>query len=290
MIVARRIGEIRSAVAEARRAGAPAVGLVPTMGALHDGHYSLIRAARSECDFVVVSIFVNPTQFAPGEDYLRYPRALPADLAGCEARGVGAVFAPETREMYPGVPTTTVRVGALSEVLCGAHRPGHFDGVCTVVCKLLNIVAPDAAYFGAKDHQQAVVVRKMVADLNLPVRIVVCPTVREADGLAISSRNARLSPEERRQAGALHASLRQAERMIRCGQRDPATVKAAMRERLRRQAPDGEVEYVEIVDPDGLRGVEEIASSVVVAVAVRFASARLIDNIRVDLPVPPPIE
>jgi pantoate--beta-alanine ligase len=279
MIVARTIGEIRSAVAEARRAGAAAVGLVPTMGALHEGHYSLIEAARGECDFVVVSIFVNPTQFGLGEDYLQYPRALPGDLAGCESRGVGAVFAPEAKEMYPGVPTTTVHVGALSEVLCGAHRPGHFDGVCTVVAKLFGAAAPDAAWFGRKDYQQLVVIRRMVADLNLPVRIEEVPIVREPDGLAMSSRNGRLTPQERSQAPALSRALREAQGRVAQGAQEARKVAGEIRAGIEKWAPLGDIDYVEIVDPATLGGVVTVTRPAVAAVAVRFPSARLIDNV-----------
>jgi len=221
---------------------------VPTMGSLHEGHYALIDAARRECDFVVVSIFVNPTQFGPGEDYERYPRPLEADLAGCESHGVDAVFAPSADAMYAPGFATTVHVEGLTTGLCGRSRPGHFDGVTTVVAKLLNIVLPDVAYFGAKDYQQAAVVRRMAADLNMPLRVEVCPTVREADGLAMSSRNAYLTAEEAR------------------------------------RAPLGRIDYVEIVDPDSLQNVQTIDGPVVAALAVRFPSARLIDNMRIDPP------
>ena len=278
MKVAGTIDEIRSAVAEARRAGSRTVGLVPTMGALHEGHYSLIDAAKEGCDFVVVSIFVNPTQFGPGEDLEAYPRPLEADLAGCRARGVDAAFVPQVEEMCPPGAVTTVHVAKLTDRLCGASRPGHFDGVCTVVAKLFNIVAPDVAYFGAKDYQQAVVVRRMVRDLGMPVRIDVCPTVREADGLAVSSRNVRLSAEERAEAVALAESLRLAQKMVEAGTRGAAEVLEAMRRHLDERAPCGRVDYVQVVDSESLQDVEEIAASVVAAVAVRFASVRLIDN------------
>ena len=287
MKVAGTIDEIRSAVAEARRAGAETVGFVPTMGALHDGHYSLIGAAGGECDFVVVSIFVNPTQFGPGEDLRTYPRPLEADLAGCRARGVDAVFVPQVEEMYPAGAVTTVRVAGLTAGLCGASRPGHFDGVCTVVAKLFNIVTPDVAYFGAKDYQQAVVVRRMVRDLDMPVRVQACPTVREADGLAMSSRNANLSPEERRQALALVESLRLARRLVEGGTRSAADVLQAMRRHLAERAPSGQVDYVEIVDPDSLEGVDEISCPVVAAAALRFPSAGLIDNMLLTPPEGP---
>lgn len=284
MKLAKTIAEIRAAVADARRAGARRVGLVPTMGALHEGHYSLVDAARGGCDFVVVSIFVNPTQFGPGEDYKRYPRPLEADLPGCASRGADAVFAPAVDEMYPQRPRTSVHVAGLTEVLCGPFRPGHFDGVCTVVAKLLSIVGPDAAYFGEKDYQQAIVVRQMVADLDLPVEIRLCPTVREADGLARSTRNAYLSAEERGQAAALYASMQLARRLVRQGERKSSEIAAAVRAYLADRAPLGEIQYVEIVDPQSLSSVETAERPARLAVAVRFPSARLIDNMPVDPP------
>ena len=289
MKVARTIAAVREAVSTARRGGAT-IGLVPTMGALHEGHYSLIEAAADACGLAVVSIFVNPTQFGPGEDYGRYPRTPEADLAGCEARGVGAVFMPPVEEMYRREPVTTVHVAGLTERLCGRSRPGHFDGVCTVVAKLLAIVGPDAAYFGAKDYQQASAVRRMVADLSLPVRIEVLPTVRAADGLALSSRNELLSDDERAQAPAIYAALCEGRRRVAAGCRRAGQVAQAVRDRLRSDAPDGRIDYVEIVDPDDLQDVEEIAGPVVIAAAVRFPSARLIDNIRVDGPADGPVE
>ncbi len=286
MKLARTVEAVRQAVRDARDGGARHVGLVPTMGALHRGHYSLIDAAGRGCDFVVVSIFVNPTQFGPGEDYQEYPRSWQADCAGCESRGVDVLFAPSVEEMYPEGFATTVHVAGLTEGLCGRSRPGHFDGVCTIVSKLFNAVGPDVAFFGAKDYQQAVVVRRMVADLNMPVRIELCPTVREADGLALSSRNQRLSPAERAQAPALFESLRLARELVAGGQRAAAEVVAEIRACLERRAPLGRIDYVEIVHPDTLRAVEEIDGPVLVAVAVRFASARLIDNMLVDPSAP----
>jgi len=284
VIVAESIKEIRAFVAGAREAGREPVGVVPTMGALHEGHYSLIDAARRQCQAVVVSLFVNPTQFGPSEDFRSYPRPIEADLAGCEAHGVDAVFHPPVEVMYPGGAATTVHVSRPAERLCGASRPGHFDGVCTVVAKLFHIVGAEAAYFGQKDYQQTVVVRRMVADLDMPVRIVVCPTVREPDGLAMSSRNAYLSGPERSQAVALVESLRLAGRLVEQGCRQASDVVAAMREHLRRRVPAGRIDYVEIVDPETLEGVETIDAPAVAAVAVRFGSARLIDNMRVDAP------
>jgi len=282
VIVASTIEDVRRAVAAAKAAGR-SVALAPTMGALHEGHLSLVDAARQACDFVVVSIFVNPTQFAPGEDLDAYPRTLDADLAACEQRGADLVFTPAVETMYPASEgLTTVTVAKLPDTLCGRSRPTHFAGVCTVVAKLLNIVQPDQAMFGAKDYQQATILRRMVSDLDLPVEIVVCPIVREADGVAMSSRNANLSEAERAQAPALHESLRLAERMIRESAPPAGDVIAAMRQHLAENAPDGEMDYTQIVDPDDLSDVETTDRPIVVALAVQFARARLIDNVRVD--------
>lgn len=283
MNVAETVKEIRRLVADARGGGAGRVGLVPTMGALHEGHYSLIDAARRECDFVVVSIFVNPTQFGPNEDFRHYPRTIEDDLAGCESHGVDAVFAPTPDEMYPDGFATIVGVSGLIERMEGAFRPGHFDGVCTVVAKLFNIVAADVAYFGAKDFQQAVIIRRMVADLNMPLWVAICPTVREPDGLAMSSRNDYLGDEERAQATALSESLRLAERLIHQGSRQSAEAIEAVRRYLAEKAPLGKIDYIEVVRPDSLEVVEVIEGPVVIVMAVRFPSTRLIDNLRVDL-------
>jgi len=278
--VARSIEEVRSLVGQARQAG-KLIGLVPTMGALHGGHFSLIDAARAQCGWVVVSLFVNPTQFGPGEDLAKYPRRLEEDLAACRDRGVDAVFCPEVRTMYPDEPLTEVRVKRLSETLCGRSRPGHFTGVATVVAKLFNIVQPDKAYFGAKDFQQAVIIRRMVRDLNFPVDIVVCPTVREASGLALSSRNDYLSAPQRRQAAALSEALRVGEELIRREHPPASRVVAAVRAYLAEHAPDGVIDYVQVVDPEDLRDVENTEQAVLIALAVRFGEARLIDNLLV---------
>ena len=281
MHVARTIDEIRRRVAEAR-AGGCRIGLVPTMGALHEAHFSLVRAALAGSDFVVVSIFVNPTQFGPGEDYQQYPRATEADLAACERAGTHAAFLPPVEAMYPTDAQTQVSVGSLAQTLCGRDRPTHFAGVCTVVAKLFNIVLPDRAWFGEKDFQQAVILRQMAADLDFPVEILTCPIVREADGLAMSSRNAYLSTAERKQAVALSESLALAEGMIR-DLRPPAdAVVAAVRGHLAAEAPDGEIDYVQIVDPQSLCDVQSTDGRVLVALAVRFGSTRLIDNVLVD--------
>lgn len=286
MKLAHTIVETRRVLADARAAGRP-LALVPTMGALHAGHESLIRAARSGQGepFVVVSLFVNPTQFGPGEDFHAYPRTLDADQQRCGDLGVDLLFAPPATEMYPaGVePHTWVRPPAsLTETLCGRNRPGHFDGVCTVVTKLFHIVQPDLAYFGQKDFQQATILRRMVRDLDFPVDLRICPTVREEDGLARSSRNAYLSPDHRRQAPSLYAALQLAESIIRRDTPPADTVRQAVREHLARHAPAGEIEYVQFVDPQTLADVATTDPPLVVALAVRFGSARLIDN----LPIP----
>ncbi|HUS90678.1 MAG TPA: pantoate--beta-alanine ligase [Phycisphaerae bacterium] len=283
MKIAKTAAQVREELNPVRRTGRT-LGLVPTMGALHEGHLSLIDAARADCDFVAVSIFVNPLQFGPNEDLAAYPRAPERDLAACEARGVGLVFLPPVEAMYAGECLTQVSVARLSETLCGASRPGHFAGVCTVVTKLLHIVQPDRAYFGAKDYQQAAIIRKMVFDLDFPLTVVVCPTVREADGLAMSSRNAYLTPEQRRQAPALYGALKMAEGLIR-RERPPAdAVQAAVRRYLARHAADGMIDYVQIVDPAELSDVQTTDSAVLIALAVKFGGARLIDNLLVDAP------
>lgn len=282
MIVCRTISETRQAVRDARKAG-KVVGLVPTMGALHAGHTSLIDSADDECDFVVVSIFVNPTQFGPNEDLAKYPRTPEADLALCEQHGADAVFMPDAEEMYGpdgkgGL--TTVAVARLSETLCGRSRPGHFAGVCTVVAKLFNIVQPDRAYFGAKDYQQVTILRRLAADLNMPVEIVTCPIVREADGLAMSSRNVYLSTKERQQATALYAALQQARELVQRNHPPAEMVIQAIQDHLTAHAPLGKIDYVQLVDPDTLEDVASTAWPVHAALAVRFGRARLIDNLR----------
>jgi pantoate--beta-alanine ligase len=253
------------------------------MGALHDGHVSLIQAAGRRCDYVVVSIFVNPTQFGPGEDLTKYPRPFEKDLAICEKHGVDAVFAPEAGEMYPRENLTWVEVEKLTDRLCGEFRPGHFRGVATVCAKLFNIVCPDVAFFGQKDAQQALVIRQMVADLNMPLEIVVCPTVREPDGLAMSSRNQYLSPKERKDATHVYQSLERCRASIEAGERSADVLRGQMSEVLR-QMPVTTIEYVSISDAETLEELSQVRGRVLVAVAVRMKSARLIDNILVDTP------
>ncbi len=282
MRVVTTVSEVRVAL-DAARARGETVALVPTMGALHEGHLSLIRAARAENDVVVVSIFVNPTQFGPKEDLQRYPRDLDRDRRLCGDAGADLVFSPAAEEMYPRGFSTWVEVEGLTDGLCGRSRPGHFRGVCTVVTKLLNICGPDRAYFGEKDAQQLAVITRMVRDLDLRVAVVPCPTVREADGLAMSSRNARLTGEERAQASTLYRSLGAAKDLVDAGERNPAALEDAIRAVLV-EADLGEVEYAEIVRVDDLTPVTAIEGTCLIAVAVKFGGSgtRLIDNIRVS--------
>ncbi len=268
------VAEVRRFVAEARRAG-KSVGLVPTMGALHQGHVSLVKAARHQCDVTVVTIFVNPAQFGPGEDFERYPRDLAADvrLLGDLA---DIVFAPTTTAMYTADHATYVEPVGPALALEGTHRPGHFRGVATIVLKLFNIVQPDCAFFGRKDYQQALVVRKMVADLDLPIQIEVCPTVREPDGLALSSRNAYLSPDERRRALSLSAALRLAQQMIEQGGTDAAAIQARMRQLL--EQADVQIDYAVLADPQTLQTVDVVRKPIVALIAGRVGRTRLIDN------------
>ena len=277
LALVRSIAEVRSALAGVRRRGA-SVALVPTMGALHAGHGRLIEIARGEADCLVVSLFVNPIQFNQQGDYERYPRPLDADLAFCEARRVDVVFAPSVQEMYPCPQRAFVDVAGVSEHLCGRFRPGHFRGVATVVLKLFEIVQPDRAYFGEKDAQQLAVIRRMVADLNLPVTIVPVPIVREADGLALSSRNQLLSPEQRRTAPALFQALQAAARLVENGVTEPAEVRRHALALLETQ-PEIRVEYFDLVDPDEMQPVPRITGPALLAAAVWLGDVRLIDNI-----------
>ena len=266
----------RASLAAARAALPSPVGLVPTMGALHAGHVALIDRARSECASVVVSIFVNPTQFGPGEDFERYPRAFEADLAVCESRGVDVAFAPTIEAIYPPGHSTVVDPGPLARVLEGAVRPGHFRGVATVVTILLGLVRPDRAYFGQKDGQQTVVIRHVVRDLGLPVALSIVPTVREPDGLALSSRNAYLTPPERAAAPVLSRALRAAADEHARGERDADRLRRRMREILA-EAPMGVPDYVSVADAETLGELDVIEGPALLSLAARFPSARLID-------------
>jgi len=277
MEVVKTIESVRSLVKAARRRDKK-IGFVPTMGALHIGHISLIKAAVQKCEFVVVSIFVNPTQFGPGEDFEKYPRPLEADLEICRKTGVDVVFAPEQEEMYGSENLTWVSVEKLTEPLCGQFRPGHFRGVATICAKLFNVVGPDIAFFGQKDAQQAIVIKRMAADLNIPLEIVVCPTVRQADGLAVSSRNKYLTEQEKKDATYIYKSLQKCREMIEAGVLESEPIIARMRKILSR-APSIKIEYISIVDAETLQTIKEIERQALAAVAVRIGSARLIDNI-----------
>ncbi|HKS72187.1 MAG TPA: pantoate--beta-alanine ligase [Terriglobales bacterium] len=271
------IDEMRSASRAARRTG-QRIGLVPTMGALHEGHISLVRAARARSDVVAASIFVNPTQFGPNEDLAKYPRSFEKDCQMLEREGVDFVFAPSVDEMYAGAATTWVTVEGLSDKLDGKSRPGHFRGVTTVVSKLFHIVEPDRAFFGQKDAAQVAVIRRMVRDLNMPVEIVVCPIVREADGLAMSSRNAYLSSEDRKRALVLHLALERVRKLAEAGERNAATLAAAGKEQFSKES-GVRLDYFEIVNPETLDPVLDTSDGALVAVAAYVGTTRLIDNL-----------
>ncbi len=271
------IPELRERLSRVRRRGV-SIGLVPTMGALHAGHIRLIDSAVEDSDFVVVSLFVNPIQFNQEADYKRYPQEVSPDLEVCRERGVDVLFAPPLEEMYPRPQRAFVEVEGLTQHLCGKHRPGHFRGVTTVVMKLFNIVQPNRVYFGQKDAQQLAVIRRMVDDLSVPLAIVEVPTVRESDGLALSSRNERLSAEQRGLASSLHRALQVAEQHIANGERDPRSIKDKALATIERKR-GMRVEYFEIVDSDEMQPVDEISGPVRVAAAVWIGSTRLIDNV-----------
>jgi pantoate--beta-alanine ligase len=276
-LTVRTVYDVRAQLASARD-NHQTIGLVPTMGALHAGHGSLIERARAECDYVVVSIFVNPLQFGPNEDYLRYPRPLSQDLIVCREKGADLVFAPETKDIYVSEQLTFAEVPRLAAHLCGPFRPGHFRGVSTVVLKLFNIVRPDRAYFGEKDYQQLCIIRRMVEDLNLEVKVVALPIYRESDGLALSSRNVYLQPAERTSATILFQALQTARSMIEAGERNPEVVKESAARVLNRE-PAVRPEYLEIVDTWEVQPVREIAGPVRIAGAVWIGKTRLIDNV-----------
>jgi pantoate--beta-alanine ligase len=282
MRVVKALSEMQREALRMRREGRR-IGLVPTMGFLHEGHLSLIRRARPLCDRLVVSLFVNPTQFGPSEDLAAYPRDFERDAALCAAAGVDILFAPAAEDMYRRGHSVYVDEGQLARGLCGAFRPGHFRGVLTVVAKLFNIVQPDLAVFGQKDAQQARLVEQMTRDLDFPVQILVAPTVREPDGLAMSSRNAYLSAAERAHATCLYRALRLAEQMVAQGGRDPGAVAEAMR-RLIAGVPGADIEYVEIVDHETLQPAARIGGRTLVALCVRLGRARLIDNTMLEPP------
>lgn len=272
------ISELRERVRSQRQQGAR-IGFVPTMGALHAGHTSLIEAAGTDCDFVVVSIFVNPTQFGPGEDFEKYPRVLEQDLEKCASAGADLVWTPDTSIMYPDGFATYVTVQALSGILEGATRTNHFQGVTTVVTKLLLSCLPDIAYFGAKDFQQQAIIRRMCLDLNIPVEIKTCPIIRDSDGLALSSRNAYLSKEEREAGLSLSRALRLAEERIAAGETDLASIKAAMQQLLK-TTPLLKLDYATIADPTTLEDISSVQSEMVALIAAWVGATRLIDNCR----------
>ena len=278
MKVVESLAGMKALAREWRRAG-KTIGFVPTMGYLHEGHLSLVRESRRRAGVTVVSIFVNPTQFGPNEDFQKYPRDLAKDSAYLERGGVDCLFYPAVAEIYPPGYRTSVEVTGLQDRLCGRSRPGHFRGVATVVLKLFEIVRPDLAFFGAKDAQQVLIIRRMAADLDLDVEIVTCPIVREPDGLALSSRNAYLGPEERKAALALSTGLRWAERAVAAGERDTARLLDGIRSVLEAE-PLARIDYVEAVDPETLEPVAEVRGEVLAALAVFIGSTRLIDNVR----------
>lgn len=274
--IAHTITEVRHCVKEWKRQGL-SIGLVPTMGYLHEGHKSLIDKAVRENDKVVVSIFVNPIQFGPNEDLATYPRDMDRDSKVCKEAGANLVFNPDPKEMYFEDAATYVNVENLTEELCGAKRPGHFTGVCTVVSKLFNIVTPDKAYFGEKDAQQLAIIKRMVRDLNFDIKIVGCPIIREEDGLAKSSRNTYLSSKEREEALCLNKSLKKAKELLEKGETVSSKIKEAIEEEISK-VPSSKIDYIEIVDSLSLKPVEKIEKSILIALAVYIGKTRLIDN------------
>ena len=274
--LAATVAQLREILEPVRRRGEK-IGLVPTMGALHEGHLSLVRASQAECDYTVVTIYVNPSQFGPGEDLARYPRTLQADLDALARCGADLAFAPAHEEVYRAGHSTWVEPGDVAGPLEGRCRPGHFRGVATIVLKLFNMAHADVAYFGQKDYQQALVIRQMVRDFDVPIEIRVCPTVRDPDGLALSSRNAYLSPDARRRATVLWKSLQLAQELVAQGQRDASTIARRMREVVL-TPEDAQIDYVALVDPDSLEPVDRLTGRTLAALAVRIENIRLIDN------------
>lgn len=279
MKIVRAVKDMKAESARLRASG-KRIGFVPTMGYLHEGHLSLVRASLDKADATVVSLFVNPTQFGPGEDFAEYPRDEKRDMGLLEKLGVSVAFAPDAKEMYPEGFRTFVEVEGLQDKLCGRSRPGHFRGVCTVVLKLFEIVEPDIAFFGQKDAQQALIIKRMVKDLNLGVTIEVLPIVRERDGLAMSSRNEYLDRKQRKAALCLYKSLSEAERLIRGGERDARIIQRRM-EQIIQQEPLARIDYVSVVDLDNLEPLSKIEKEALVAVAVFIGKVRLIDNIMI---------
>jgi len=282
MKIIKKIAEMQKIANDLRQQG-KSIGFVPTMGYLHEGHLSLMKCARKENDVVVISIFVNPTQFVPGEDYERYPRDEEGDIKKAKEVGVDIVFIPDVKDMYPDGYSTYVEEKVLSAGLCGARRPGHFKGVTTIVAKLFNIVKPHRAYFGKKDYQQLRVIERMARDLNVDIEIIGCNIVREPDGLAMSSRNVYLSQEERKSALCLYKSLLLAQNMIKKGEKKPAIIKKAMEEFILKHPHVKKIDYIEIVDRYTLQPVDKLTGNELIALAVFVGPARLIDNMEVSL-------
>jgi len=282
MKIIKKIAEMQKIANDLRQQG-KSIGFVPTMGYLHEGHLSLMKCARKENDVVVISIFVNPTQFVPGEDYERYPRDEEGDIKKAKEVGVDIVFIPDVKDMYPDGYSTYVEEKVLSAGLCGARRPGHFKGVTTIVAKLFNIVKPHRAYFGKKDYQQLRVIERMARDLNFDIEIIGCPIVREPDGLAMSSRNVYLSQEERKSALCLYKSLLLAQNMIKKGEKKPAIIKKVMEEFILKHPHVKKIDYIEIVDRYTLQPVDKLTGNELIALAVFVGPARLIDNMEVSL-------
>jgi len=258
------------------------IGFVPTMGALHEGHSSLIRRARKENDFVITSIFVNPAQFEPGEDFKKYPRKKKSDLLLAKREKVDIIFYPSVEEMFPAGPEITVNAGPTGKILCGKSRPGHFNGVVTIVAKLLNCTSPDVLYLGQKDYQQAIIIKRMVANLNFPSTIRICSTVREKDGLALSSRNEYMKPAHRKEAVVLYRSLKMAKNKISLGQKNAYMINQQIKKTIRKNS-SGVIDYVECVNADTLTTAKRLRGKILIALAVRFGKARLIDNIVVHV-------
>ncbi|HOQ10187.1 MAG TPA: pantoate--beta-alanine ligase [Syntrophomonadaceae bacterium] len=282
MQIIKSVAEMQQWSSEQVRSGRR-IGLVPTMGYLHEGHLSLVREARKQCDLVVVSIFVNPIQFGAGEDFEEYPRDLTRDCALLEKEQVDVVFAPGVKDMYPEGYSTFVEVqGEVAQKMCGASRPGHFRGVTTVCSKLFHICQPTLAFFGQKDAQQAIILEKMVRELNFPLQIVRMPIVREADGLAMSSRNVYLNPQQRQEALVLSQSLRAAEQLIKDGERDPEKVRAFIKDIIETK-PGAQIDYIEINRASDLASLDRIEGTVLIALAVKFGTTRLIDNLMVEV-------
>ncbi len=282
MIVVRDTREMQK-ISEEKRKEEKTIGFVPTMGALHEGHLELVRVARKKSDFVVVSIFVNPIQFGQGEDYLEYPRDEKGDIEKCREKGVDCIFIPKVKDMYDENFSTYVEVQGLTENLCGRYREGHFRGVTTVVTKLFNIVKPHLAFFGWKDAQQILVIKKMVKDLNFDIEIIGVETIREKDGLAMSSRNCYLNEKERKQSPYLYKSLLYGKELIERGERNAEKIKDEIKKFINENLPLGKVQYIEVVDMENLKPVKETKGNIIIALAVFLGKARLIDNIRLKV-------